>query len=262
MKLQTAGQDRQLVPWPNRRALPASRALLPRGRSGRLRRAIRQDRRCGERRRHSRRPPGPGRRSGRLVRVAPRFPLTLRAMFGTRQVSAPARGRSMLALLVLALLALACFPVLAQADSSEIEYRDAPPTVTGEKAPNDNGPSAGSSNAPPGGGGGGGTAGPGSSDGGSSGGGSSQNSGGISGTPGDGTGQQGSPGKNQSSAVGPGKATEGGATPVSSQDDGGSSPLVPILIAIAVLAAISLGAVMYRRRRGLSSGSSVSPEAG
>ena len=31
--------------------------------------------------------------------------------------------------------------------------------------------------------------------------------------------------------------------------DGGSSPLVPILIAIAVLAAISIGVVLYRQRR-------------
>ena len=31
--------------------------------------------------------------------------------------------------------------------------------------------------------------------------------------------------------------------------DGGSSPLVPILIAILALAAISVGAVMYRQRR-------------
>ena len=34
-----------------------------------------------------------------------------------------------------------------------------------------------------------------------------------------------------------------------SSDDGGSSPLVPILIAIAVLAAISIGVVMIRQRR-------------
>ena len=36
-------------------------------------------------------------------------------------------------------------------------------------------------------------------------------------------------------------------TPAS--DDGGSSPLVPILIAILVLAAISLAVVMLRQRR-------------
>lgn len=44
---------------------------------------------------------------------------------------------------------------------------------------------------------------------------------------------------------------------------GGSSPLVPILIAVAVLAAISIGAVLYRQRRQGSggSGSPVSPNA-
>ncbi len=41
--------------------------------------------------------------------------------------------------------------------------------------------------------------------------------------------------------------------------DGSSSPLVPILIAIAVLAAISVGAVLYRQRRG--SGGRYSPDA-
>jgi cobalamin biosynthesis Mg chelatase CobN len=58
-------------------------------------------------------------------------------------------------------------------------------------------------------------------------------------------------------------ATEGGK-PVS-HSSGGSSPLVPILIAIAVLAAISIGAVIYRQRRqqgGGGSGSPVSPKAG
>jgi hypothetical protein len=53
------------------------------------------------------------------------------------------------------------------------------------------------------------------------------------------------------------------ATPASSTDSsGGSSPLVPILIAIAALAAISIGAVMIRAKRQRDeSGSSVSPEA-
>jgi cobalamin biosynthesis Mg chelatase CobN len=47
-----------------------------------------------------------------------------------------------------------------------------------------------------------------------------------------------------------------------SSSDGGSSPLVPILILIAVLAAISVGTVMYRQRRGRHGPSaSASPEA-
>lgn len=48
------------------------------------------------------------------------------------------------------------------------------------------------------------------------------------------------------------------ATTTSSEDDS-SSPLVPILIAVAVLAAISVGAVLYRQRRG--SGGRISPNA-
>ncbi|HEU5143328.1 MAG TPA: hypothetical protein VFU04_09250 [Solirubrobacterales bacterium] len=50
--------------------------------------------------------------------------------------------------------------------------------------------------------------------------------------------------------------------PASSEDDGGS-PLVPILIALAVLAAISIGAVVMRRRReDTDPGSPISPNAG
>jgi hypothetical protein len=174
-------------------------------------------------------------------------------MFGTRQVSAPARGRSILALSVLALLALG-FPVLAQADSSGIQYSDAPPTVTGGQVPNGNEPPASSSGTN-----GGSTRG---SDGGSSAGGSSSDSGGASGTADRGTGQQGSQGKGaDNGSVGGGKPIANGTESGSSQNDGGSSPLVPILIAILVLAAISLGTVMIRRRRQSGSAGSVSPEA-
>jgi cobalamin biosynthesis Mg chelatase CobN len=44
-------------------------------------------------------------------------------------------------------------------------------------------------------------------------------------------------------------ATTQSGKPASSSS-GGSSPLVPILIAIAVLAAISIGVVLYRQRKG------------
>lgn len=47
---------------------------------------------------------------------------------------------------------------------------------------------------------------------------------------------------------------------MSSSSDDGSSPLVPILIAVAVLAAISIGAFYYRQRR-QEPGSTVSPNA-
>lgn len=49
----------------------------------------------------------------------------------------------------------------------------------------------------------------------------------------------------------------------SSTDDGGSSPLVPILIALAVLAAISVGVVAMRKtREDTDPGAPASPEAG
>ena len=59
--------------------------------------------------------------------------------------------------------------------------------------------------------------------------------------------------------IGPGKEVAAGgtpeatATPVASQSTssgGGSSPVVPILIAVVVLAAISIGVVIYRQRKG------------
>lgn len=46
----------------------------------------------------------------------------------------------------------------------------------------------------------------------------------------------------------------------STENGSSSSPLVPILIAIVVLAAISIGAFYYRQRR-QGAGSSVSPKA-
>jgi MYXO-CTERM domain-containing protein len=48
-----------------------------------------------------------------------------------------------------------------------------------------------------------------------------------------------------------------GESQPSSTDSGGSSPLVPILIAVAVLAAISVGAVLVRQRRGSAGGVSL-----
>jgi len=49
--------------------------------------------------------------------------------------------------------------------------------------------------------------------------------------------------------------------PAGHTEEGSSSPLVPILIAIAVLAAISIGAFFYRQRRQDSTDSPVSPKA-
>jgi len=70
---------------------------------------------------------------------------------------------------------------------------------------------------------------------------------------------QGSPGPNGEggqTGSGPGHAGVQKAKPISTlgepaghTEEGSSSPLVPILIAIAVLAAISIGAFYYRQRR-------------
>jgi MYXO-CTERM domain-containing protein len=51
-------------------------------------------------------------------------------------------------------------------------------------------------------------------------------------------------------------------TPASAESDDGSSPLVPILIVIALLAAISLAAAVIRQRRQRAGNGAVSPEAG
>lgn len=261
MKLQIAGQDPQSTPLPSKRAAPASPAMLPQGRSGPRRQARRRGRQCADRQRRSRLRPAPGLRSERPEQVAPHFPLTLRAMFGTRQVSAPLWGRSIFALSVLALLAMGYFPVLAHADSSGIQYSDAPPTATGgHEIPSKSAPPAHSSKANGGQAAqGGNSANP--SGKGSSAGGPSSKSGDTAN--GDGTGQQGSPGQGSAGKSDkPGSPAGGNGEATSSvTSDDGSSPLVPILIAIAVLAAISIGVVMMRQRRRRGSGVPISPKA-
>jgi cobalamin biosynthesis Mg chelatase CobN len=156
---------------------------------------------------------------------------------------------------VLALLALASFPVLAQAeDSAGVQYEDAPPTITvpgktkkAHKSEPENGSSEadGHASTAPGAGGGSGPNGPGGKGGSPSNGSSGGNpsTGGGSG-PGQGSHGNGSTGAQQGSQP----ATASGK-PAATTSSGSSSPLVPILIAIAVLAAISIGAVLYRQRR-------------
>lgn len=88
------------------------------------------------------------------------------------------------------------------------------------------------------------------------------------------SGKGGGNGQGSQAGGATGKAGVGGGRPIASPDaatishDGGSSPLVPILIALAVLAAVSIGVVTMRRRgqdgeggRGAKSGR-VHPEAG
>lgn len=186
-------------------------------------------------------------------------------MTGTRHLSDPILGRRTFVVSVLALLALACLPALARADSSGVQYSDAPPTVTGGKVPKNQEPPAKTSTTDNGGGssqqGGGSSKSSHSSETGGSPGGSSSGSGGGSGSPGGGGGaESGGQGKPAQGSAPPGTST-GSLEPASTKSGGGSSPLVPILIAIAVLAAISVGVVMWRRRRD-AAGASVSPKAG
>jgi cobalamin biosynthesis Mg chelatase CobN len=178
-------------------------------------------------------------------------------------------GRSASLLLsVLALLAFACFPVLAQAgESFGPQYETEVPTVKGHTTPpNTSGGSPAHSSKVPGG-----SPATGSnpsngnvshSSGGSSSGGDNPSTG-----AGGGTGQA-NPGNGSTTTNGQNTGQQTGAPsggqPVSPQpaSDDSSSPLVPILIAIAVLAAISIGAVVIRQRRQRRSpGAQVSPKA-
>jgi hypothetical protein len=182
---------------------------------------------------------------------------------------------------VLALLAFACVPALAQAectDSSCKQYEVEIPTSGGKEHKPQHSNSGGGTEP---------TANASTPNKPKSGGGGSENpetrpeneaeekqagvAGGGGGNGGNGPANNGgSPGGNGSNQAQTGlegeKSLGSGTTPGqnASHSSGGSSPLVPILIAIAVLAAISIGAVIYRQRRQDSggSGSPVSPKAG
>jgi cobalamin biosynthesis Mg chelatase CobN len=168
---------------------------------------------------------------------------------------------------MLALLAWCCLPVFAQASSSAgYEYQDAVATPTGKPPTQSNlhggsQPTNGIGSEAKGGGNGSGKGSGGQN-------GSSAKPGGSNAT---GNGQ-GSQGNGQEGSVGAGKNAAG--TPEPGSDSGGSSPLVPILIAIVLLAGGSIAYVMIKRRRAAagdapdsgapsdSTDSSVTPEAG
>jgi hypothetical protein len=168
-----------------------------------------------------------------------------------------------LLLSVLVVLAFACSPALAHAEEATgPQYESELPTVPQEQGSgggggHHNGSSGGGSNAnvsnSPGQGSGGGNN-PGAGGGGSHNGQGNQATEGGGGQPGTGAG-------NAKTGLGEGRQV---ANPIeyasSASEDESSSPLVPILIAIAVLAAISIGAFYYRQRR-QGAGSSVSPKA-
>lgn len=166
---------------------------------------------------------------------------------------------------VVALLALLCFPLSAHAeDSSGVQYSDAIPKAEGENTPSHKQNPAKSSSTD-----GGGTApddSKGSKDSMDAGSGEQESSSkpeagagaGGSGNSGQGNPGGGSTGSERATAQHTGQSTTD-AAPASSSD-GGSSPLVPILIAVLALAAISVGFVMYKQRRG-PSGGTASPKA-
>jgi hypothetical protein len=172
-------------------------------------------------------------------------------------------GRSSLLLSsVLALLAFACFPIFAQADSGEIQYQ---PGVTGpDGGASENESIAKKSTDPP-------------------------NSGGAEAPPSTGSGEsyseevppssesQGTANAGNDDGTGQGNPDKGNNPPAEAKvqpaaplvksdgntsDDDGSSPLVPILIVALVLAAISIAAVMYRQRRQRDGSSPLSTKAG
>lgn len=163
---------------------------------------------------------------------------------------------------MLALLAIACFPGAAQAvEATGPQYETDIPNVPQEESSppkkkggsNDGGTEegeAGKSNVATGQGPGGN--GP-NSGGEVNNGQTNQGSDGAAPKAGDGS-------KTAAGGVSGGKPLATTYSPTSSESDsGGSSPLVPILIAIVVLAAISIGAFLYRQRRQGDPGSPVSP---
>ena len=181
-------------------------------------------------------------------------------MLQTPHPQGPSLGRPAVALVsVLALLAFACFPVLAQAEtvyeheSTTLPGGGAGKPSTQHKNPDssESSPKVQSSSRD------GGTEQPDEE---------SSQAGGAStsnpSTPGGVGGAQGKDGKGAKVANKQSGGTVQDAKPLATTtaaDDDSSSPLVPILIAVAVLAAISVGAVLYRQRRG--DGSRFSPNA-
>jgi cobalamin biosynthesis Mg chelatase CobN len=189
-------------------------------------------------------------------------------MLSTPHHRTPGWGRSSFSLLsVLALLAFACFPIGASADSSAYEYENAIPSPTGGHG-NTATPGGSTGGTAAAGGAAGAAASNATGAGTASGDGAGKASAGKDGSTGGGKGAGKRDGGNGSSTSQPGGQASGSlsnASPLpgevaSSESGGGSSPLVPILIVIAILGAISVGVVMLRQRR-QQSGSPVSPKA-
>jgi hypothetical protein len=251
MRGQRRPQAQEPAPSPSRRVSPVRHDQRRRVLKDLQPVAIRQDRRYDGLRARNHRPSAPGPLSAKLGRKPPRFPLTLRAMLGSRHHQAHAWNRSFSSLLsVLALLAFACLPVAANADSSGVEYGNETPSAYGSHkstptvvgGAEEGGKAHSSSEA----GGAGGGSGSGGSSGGNAGTGSGNGAGGVEGGNGSSNPQHANGGSEAEGEVG----LQQIASPTGSEsDDGGSSPVVPILIALALLAAVSAGIVIMRQRR-------------
>ncbi len=269
MRLQTKAQDHRAAHTPSRtdaQALLGRRRQRPAGRQPAA--MPRAPRRAGGPDR-SRLRRGPGQRSGQAERSAPLIPLTLRGMHRSRRLRRSSARPSFALLSVLALLALACFPVFAHADSAGSVYEPEIPHAGNEgKTPtvkhettNNNNSQAESSNTggagPSESGGSGPTSGSESSSGGSS---KDNPSTGKDGGTGQGNSGNGPTAQQSGGSLSPNKAV---SAPTEGTTSGSSSsPLIPILIAIAALAAISIGAVMVRQRRQRrAGGGQISPKA-
>ena len=252
---------------PTRPIEGAARAALGRrlrGPAAPPRPARRRGRRCAGCSGRSPLRPGPNRRSAPAERSTPPIPLTLRAMNRISHHHRSSARPAFALLSVLALLALACFPVLAQADSSGSQYE--PEVADGYRlTPRLPRTRAAALRLTP-----------------------------LRTAPRPTT--RTLPGLNlrravhrrpiqaRAAAAAPARVAQATARPASSSrsrgraptapsrlsrpatqttsDDSSSSPLVPILIAIAALAAISIGAVVIRQRRQRRSpGGQVSPKA-
>src|ERR1700761_4902420 len=282
MRLQTKSPDPAAAQKPSRTAARAARDRRHRGPAAPLPRSRRAARRRGESSARSLLRRARAHRSGGSERGTPPIPLTLRGMQGALRRQARSSARSVFLLpSVLALLALALFPVVARAECTtascinyetkpvpEIETKTPKPThtapsgsksstttnhkssntPTAEGSPATNAANGGSSNSAEA------ETESESEENGSSGG--TPSNGGNSNPP-----KSGGEGGKQSTKPAVGSNPKTGdnvspATPVASKDKGnttessggGSSPIVPILIAVAVLAAISIGVVLYRQR--------------
>lgn len=176
---------------------------------------------------------------------------------GKRHRRAPQWARLSLLMSVIA-LALACFPALAQAEctsSSCVQYTESIPKPEGENTPTHHQKTPAKASKT-GQGNGSQPSQPGDSQGTkeaekSEEGEASEKQGAVGGgNGGNGQGKAGgSAHEGGKQAVNPGAQNTPGVQASSSSDGGSSSPLVPILIAIAVLAAISVAVVMIRQRR-------------